>query len=1048
MAAKRDWPKFRSAYRRGLPHAELWERLELADAWTSLPLPEALEALRAKQNEPVRAWFEALNVLYFKWYRKTGYGSDQSGQQAVQALWQRIAAGTEPEPTRTVGTRLWLALQLLSDLLTRFPNANRPDPGDTPEKTATLAAATALSAKLSERPPAIAGFVTTESICALENLRDEFAQLIQQTDPRNGGLLSYVFDGSAHTESALAKSYLIAGRPDDAQQAFTRSAMFFERAGAPEKAIEIRAKAALLSQQLAGRFDADTAVSLTALHELESQQSDFARLRKIGSLIELSRVAASAFDGYEALKQAKAATLELLDLGFDDPGKTDASEAVDQWIEISTRRFGRTGNALLAQLHQICTWYLVIFSARYADLVREKSAEAEKLLASQLQMEAALDEIDALTNAIEKEREAEATEYFPQQTAERSSAPKAGDSLVESSELTARMRKIDTALATIQDACNARIGTGAAMDDLLAEIDKLTAEADSLRIPIYSAKVRLARAYLLGHLGRAEELRGVAGVAREKLLAGRAPSLTSFSEGSERITFLDTYRRESDAAIMVRDFDALAKVCTVVICDFETMRYRVADLFRSAALLSVVVEFYERAIFADFKRERWESMLSTIELVKARSSIRNAHSIRAVETTADQSGQIAELTTEFARLSGGGEAVAQQRRQIWDLLSVLRANQRVASLPEFSLGGVQQSLREDEALVGYYWMSESVFLTICVDRTRCVVERIILTTEQADEWQELFACIRNLKTAAGRSFDKAVEKAGLSFLPAQVREFLSDKERVIFSPHRSLHLFPFHAIKWDQGEYFGTRFAMRYVPNFSSVMLPWIRKYERRFFGVAIEHFANSAVPPLAQTETDLVAIEKNYQQADHSVAALSGAQANQKNFATFSDAPELTRARCVHFGTHGFSVLSSPDEPLDARILLRDGALDCMDIAQLSLAADVVVLCACESGQQAMELRFSRPNGVKGVPGDEIFGLQSALFQAGARCVLGSLWLVETESSSKLIKLFHERYAQGAEAEVALRDALRAYLVEPGNAQGVFYWAPYFLSCVGMTTA
>jgi CHAT domain-containing protein len=125
---------------------------------------------------------------------------------------------------------------------------------------------------------------------------------------------------------------------------------------------------------------------------------------------------------------------------------------------------------------------------------------------------------------------------------------------------------------------------------------------------------------------------------------------------------------------------------------------------------------------------------------------------------------------------------------------------------------------------------------------------------------------------------------------------------------------------------------------------------------------------------------------------------------------------------------------------LVQDGALDAMDIANLRLNAELVMLSACHSGQRAIELR-----DLGEVPGDDIFGLQAALFRAGARSIAGTLWLVETKSASPITRAFHRHYADGKPAEVALQLSVKEYLASaPAHCDGVYYWAPYFISSIG----
>src|SRR5690606_24494610 len=116
---------------------------------------------------------------------------------------------------------------------------------------------------------------------------------------------------------------------------------------------------------------------------------------------------------------------------------------------------------------------------------------------------------------------------------------------------------------------------------------------------------------------------------------------------------------------------------------------------------------------------------------------------------------------------------------------------------------------------------------------------------------ELVAFVRDLRSASGRAMDRAVSRLGPLLLPDFVREFVAPKRRLIFSPHRSLHLFPFHAASWDEQDFFATRFAIRYVPNFTTLLLPGPTAGTGGLLAVGIGSFADPAIPPLPNVEAD-----------------------------------------------------------------------------------------------------------------------------------------------------------------------------------------------------
>jgi len=81
--------------------------------------------------------------------------------------------------------------------------------------------------------------------------------------------------------------------------------------------------------------------------------------------------------------------------------------------------------------------------------------------------------------------------------------------------------------------------------------------------------------------------------------------------------------------------------------------------------------------------------------------------------------------------------------------------------------------------------------------------------------------------------------------------------------------------------------------------------------------------------------------------------------------------------------------------------------------------------------------------PGDELTGLTQAFLQAGARQVIGSLWLVNDHSTSLF---FTEFYKQWAGDGTNLHDALRAATnkVRAAGYRSMFYWAAFQLTGPG----
>jgi CHAT domain-containing protein len=202
------------------------------------------------------------------------------------------------------------------------------------------------------------------------------------------------------------------------------------------------------------------------------------------------------------------------------------------------------------------------------------------------------------------------------------------------------------------------------------------------------------------------------------------------------------------------------------------------------------------------------------------------------------------------------------------------------------------------------------------------------------------------------------------------------------------------------------------------------------------------ALAPLPEAEAEARDIKDLYERRGAPATLLLGArgEATVDRLRAMEDDGTLATFACLHFATHCESVNS--DNPMESHFFLQNSMLDGLEIANFRLCADTVVLSACCSGLRAVAGR-----GLEELPGDELFGLQAAFFQAGARCVLGTLWPVNSEAAQRIATGFHARLAADAscDAERALQATICDYLAEAGmRTRKVYFWAPFFLSVLG----
>ncbi|WP_218667920.1 CHAT domain-containing protein [Sphingopyxis sp. KK2] len=173
---------------------------------------------------------------------------------------------------------------------------------------------------------------------------------------------------------------------------------------------------------------------------------------------------------------------------------------------------------------------------------------------------------------------------------------------------------------------------------------------------------------------------------------------------------------------------------------------------------------------------------------------------------------------------------------------------------------------------------------------------------------------------------------------------------------------------------------------------------------------------------------------------ALTGPAATE---AVIKTSPNLKKARYVLFSTHGLLasetgldgepglVFTPPAE--GAQSELDDGLLTASEAAQLKLAADIVILSACNTASSA-----------KGGDAEGLSGLAQSFFYAGAGALLVSHWPLDDASGAAIVtRLFAAIEQKPGASSSAFHNAVLALRRDP-EASAPAFWAP--LVYVGTT--
>ena len=162
------------------------------------------------------------------------------------------------------------------------------------------------------------------------------------------------------------------------------------------------------------------------------------------------------------------------------------------------------------------------------------------------------------------------------------------------------------------------------------------------------------------------------------------------------------------------------------------------------------------------------------------------------------------------------------------------------------------------------------------------------------------------------------------------------------------------------------------------------------------------------------------------------GAEATKPTLLAMNRTHALAGYRLLLFAAHGYLDARSPE--LSALVLGKgdptdpaDGEVTVGDWTNFDLASDLVMLSACETAL-GREIR-----------GEGVTGLPYALYVAGNRNAVLSLWNVADAASAPFVRQFFARLARGERDVDALAAVKREFLRDP-RYSAPFFWAPFVL--------
>lgn len=195
-------------------------------------------------------------------------------------------------------------------------------------------------------------------------------------------------------------------------------------------------------------------------------------------------------------------------------------------------------------------------------------------------------------------------------------------------------------------------------------------------------------------------------------------------------------------------------------------------------------------------------------------------------------------------------------------------------------------------------------------------------------------------------------------------------------------------------------------------------------FGDAIA--PNPDYPELLMAGAEMKQIEQHFARQDSAVYAREHATAA----AYLSSSPQ--QFAYIHFVAHG---VASNIDPLDSAIILSRSSsaedsfrLHAREIIQHPIHARLVTIAACYG------------SGTRSYAGEGSVGLAWAFLRAGAHNVIGALWEVSDDSTSRLMGNLYQNLEDGLAPGTALREAKLSLIHSQREFRKPFYWGPFQL--------
>jgi CHAT domain-containing protein/Flp pilus assembly protein TadD len=519
----------------------------------------------------------------------------------------------------------------------------------------------------------------------------------------------------------------------------------------------------------------------------------------------------------------------------------------------------------------------------------------------------------------------------------------------------------------------------------------------------------------------------------------------------------------------------------------ESMRTKVLNRDLRASYFASVHQHYELYIDLLMKLEQSQKAFEISEQARARSLL---DSLTEGKFSSDPSASLSNRLRELRQALNGKmeyqmklldnnaapELANQTNEQIQQLNSeynkiearLKTESKQFAALTatqEMKLAGIQAQIADDNSLLLEFQLGteKSYLWTVSADSIKSYELPDRNTLESlASRVHQLLIARQPIPGESSRDYQDRVTRSDTEYLTTaaklsslllgKIKDQLGDK-RLLIVADGELHYVPFDAlpIPTDDHDYVPLVVNHEIVKLPSASVLAAVRQSEGQSLEKTIALLADPVFdagdPRLTNSMAQKVS-NNNQLRFDRLPSTLREAKiilemlpAKQATLFSGVEAsrelalgPALHGYKIIHFGTHA---MMDPEHPETSGIMLsfvdrngnpQNGVLRVADIYDLRLASDLVVLSACQTALG------------KNVKGEGLMGLARSFLFAGSKSVLATLWKVDDEATTELIKQFyHGLLIEHLPAGVALKKA-KLFIRSQKRWQSPYFWAGFEL--------